>query len=96
MEQLTHEQAIAFSNSGIYEDMTDRQIAEFQIEQDFLCMPFSVFHKAMEQTLGRPVYTHEFGFVEHLKKELYGEKAPASIDEIINLIPEEKRIIIGL
>ena len=74
MKQLTKEQAIAFAENKCYENMTYRQIAEFQMEQDKLCMPFGVFHEAMEKTLGRPVFTHEFAFREELRKELYGEK----------------------
>jgi hypothetical protein len=26
-----------------------------------VCCPFSEFHEAVEERLGRPVYTHEFG-----------------------------------
>ena len=47
MKQLTKEQAIAFAENNCYENMTYRQIAEFQMEQDRLCMPFGVFHEAM-------------------------------------------------
>lgn len=61
MEQLTKEQAIAFCENKCYEGMTSRQIAEFQMEQDRLCMPFGVFHKAITEALGRPVFTHELG-----------------------------------
>lgn len=90
MKQLTREQAIAFYNNKCYEDMNYRQMAEFQIEQDLLCMPFDLFHEAMEKTLGRPVYTHEFAFREELKKELNGEKPAPTFEEICNLIPKEK------
>lgn len=77
MEQLTREQAIAFAENKSYVGMTYRQIAEFQMEQDRLCMPFEVFHKALEQTLGRPVFTHELANRERLRKELFGEKRTA-------------------
>lgn len=97
MKQLTEEQAKAFYNSKAYETMTARQIAKFQMEQDRLCMPFDVFHKAMEDTLGRPVFTHEFGLNrDGLRKELRGEKDAPTFEEIVNLIPAEKRIIIGI
>ena len=92
MKQLTKEQAIAFGENN--EGMTARQIAEFQMEQDLLCMPFDVFHKAMEETLGRPVFTHEFAFRDSLRKELLGEKPSPTFEEIINLIPEQKRVLI--
>lgn len=97
MKQLTKEQAIAFAENKCYEGMTYRQIAEFQIEQDKLCMPFGIFHEAIEKTLGRPVFTHEFWFNrEGLKKELYGEKEPPTFEEICALIPKEKLILIEL
>lgn len=97
MKQLTEEQAIVFCENKLYEGMTSRQIAEFQLLQDRLCVPFDVFHKAIEDALGRSVFTHEFGLnYDGLIKELYGEKEPPTLDEIINLIPEEKRILIKL
>ena len=97
MKQLTKEQAIAFCENRLYDGMTARQIAEFQMEQDRLCMPFDVFHKAITEALGRPVYTHEFGLNrEGLLKELRGEKEPPTLEEIINLIPEDKRILIQI
>ena len=96
MKQLTKEQAIAFAENKCYENMTYRQIAEFQMEQDKLCMPFDVFHEAIEKTLDRPVFTHEFAFREELRKELYGEKEPPTFEEICALIPQEKLIVIKL
>lgn len=97
MEQLTKEQAIAFCENKCYEGMTSRQIAEFQMEQDRLCMPFGVFHKAITEALGRPVFTHELGLnYDGLRKELYGEKEPLTLEEIINLIPEDKRMVIHI
>ena len=96
MKQLTKEQAIAFCENKCYEGMSYRQIAEFQIEQKLLCMPFGVFHEAIEKTLGRHVSTHEFAFADELRKELYGEKEPPTFEEIVGLIPKEKLIIIKL
>ena len=96
MKQLTKEEAIAFYENKLYEGMTHRQIAEFQMEQDKLCVPFDLFHEAMEEALGRPVYTHEFAFRDELRKELYGEKPAPTLEEIINLIPEGKRMIIKI
>lgn len=95
MKQLTKEQAIAFGENKYYEGWSARQIAEFQLEQDLLCIPFDIFHKAITEALGRPVYNHELGLNrEELKKELNGEKEPATLEEILDLIPEDKRIII--
>ena len=94
---MTPEQAIELSKTNFWEKMTPREIATFQMFEDRLCMPFSVFHKAIEKTLGRPVFTHEFGLnAEGLRKELMGEAPMPTLEEIINLIPKEKRIVISV
>lgn len=77
------------------EPMTHRQRAEFQMAARLLCMPFSVFHEALEKTLGRPVYTHEIGLDWNgLVDELFGKRKPPTLSEIINLVPEDKRILV--
>lgn len=98
MKQVTKEQAIKIAKSKVWESWTDEQITRFQLFQNRLCLPFSRFHEAVEKVLGRPVYTHEFGTegVVGLKKEYLGVKKAPTFEEIINLIPEEKRIIIKL
>jgi hypothetical protein len=95
MEQLTEEQAINFAKSGLWESWTHEQIVRFQLFQDKLCMNFSRFNEAIEKVLNRPVYTHEFAYPEELKKEFLGEKEPPTMQDIIELIPAEKTIIIG-
>jgi hypothetical protein len=95
--QITKEQAIEFYKSGAWKDMNLRQRAGFQILQDKLCMPFDVFHEAVEKTLDRPVYTHEFGLNrDGLIAELFEGKKPPTLQEIIEMIPAEKRIIISV
>lgn len=94
MNQLTKEQAIAFAESKVYESWTPRQIVDFQLFQDRLCIPLDVFHRAMEKVLNRPVYTHEFINMERLVEEYKGEKPAPTLEEIMELIPEEKRMII--
>ena len=92
---MTREQAVALYDSGFWKDMTDRERATFQLFEDRLCMPFDVFHEAVEKTLGRPVFTHEFGpGADGLRSELIGEKAAPTFDEILSLIPEGKRVIV--
>lgn len=95
MKQLTKEEAIAFYENKLYEKMSPKERAQFQLVQDKLCMPFDVFHEAVEEALGRPVWTHEFAFNrEGLIKELNGDQEPPTFEEIINLIPEDKRVIV--
>ena len=97
MSALTKEQAVQLASSRFWESLTPRQIAEFQLHEPLLCMPFGVFHEAVEMALGRSVWTHEFGLaLDGLKRELMGEKPAPSFDEILALIPEEKRIVVNL
>jgi len=95
MEQLTKEQAIEFYDSGAWKNMTSKERAAFQLEQDLLCMPFGEFHKAVEEALGRPVWTHEFGLNrDGLRDELAGKVGAPSFAEIISMLPAEKTTII--
>lgn len=97
MTQLTKEQAIKAYESQIWLDMTDQQIAEAQLFQDRLFVPFDVFHKAVEVTLGRPVYTYEFGLDRAgLQKEFLGQRPTPSFEDVIGLIPKEKLLVINL
>lgn len=92
---ITKDQAIALAETEFWKEMTPRQIAEFQMEARLLCMPFAVFHKAVEEALGRPVWTHEFAFPE-LRAELLGNKPAPTWEEILDLIPAEKRVVLDL
>ena len=98
MKQLTKEQAILFSKNQIWAEWSNDEIVKLQLFQDKLCIPFSRFHEAINKVLGRPVYTHEFTTSNHknLIKEYLGEKEAPTLEEIINLIPKEKRIILKL
>lgn len=94
--QLTKEQAIAFHESQQYSSMDAEQIVRFQLFQKRLCMPFDIFHEAIEKVLKRPVYTHEFAYRDNLILEYLGEKPTPTLEEIIDLIPADKRLVIGL
>ena len=92
---MEREQAQRLYESKFWEDLTYRQRAEFQLLERRLCMPFSVFQEAVEKCLNRPVMTHEFGLDrEGLIAELFYGKEPPTLDEIIELIPAAKRIVI--
>ena len=94
---MREEEAIALYDSKFWEEMNFKERAIFQINEPLLCMPFSVFHEAVEKTIGRPVFTHEFGLnIEGIKSEIMEGKAPPTFEEIINLIPKEKRILIAI
>lgn len=70
--KLTKEQAKKFAESYEWKDWSSAQIALFQLQQERLCFPWNVFHAAVEESLGRPVMTHEFTGKnwDNLKREL--------------------------
>jgi uncharacterized FlaG/YvyC family protein len=94
MKQLTEKEAISIAESKIWEKWTNEEIVRFQLFQDRLCMNFSRFHEAMEKVLNRSIYTDEFGYRDKLVEEYLGIKEAPTFEEIINLIPKEKQIII--
>jgi hypothetical protein len=92
---MTKEQAIKLYESKFWESMNYHERAQFQLFEPLLCMPFGVFHEAVEKCLNRPVFTHEFGLnIKGLQKEFLGENPKPSFEDIVNLIPEDKRVII--
>ena len=96
MRELTRKQAVELYESGFWEPLSYEERAKFQMLNELLCMPFEVFHEAIEKYLGRPVWTHEFGLNrEGLMEEVFAGAAPPSLEEIIDLIPKEKRLIVG-
>jgi len=96
MKQVDEKTAIALFESGWWRNLSTEKIVEFQLFQTRLCMPFSKFHAAIETALGRPVFAHEFGLnIEGIRREFLGEKSAPSMDEILGLIPEDKRIVIS-
>ena len=90
--QLTKEQALSLYESKFWEGMIDREIALFQLCAYTLCMPWDVFHSAIEKALGREVYSHEFKDFESLREELLGNQSPPTQQEILDLIPPSKLI----
>lgn len=94
---MTKDQALALAESKFWEPMSFRERATFQLFEPLLCMPFDVFHEAVEKALDRPVFMHEFGLNwEGLKSELIGESPKPSLEQILDLIPAEKRIVVGI
>lgn len=93
---MTEQQAIALFDSRFWETMTFVERATFQLHEKRLCMPFGIFHEAVEKTLGRPVFTHEFAWKDDLVKELLGSKPAPTFEEIVSLIPAEKRMIVSV
>lgn len=60
--EMTEKEALELYDNKFYEKMNYKERALFQLTAERLCMPFDVFHEAVEKTLERPVFTHEFAF----------------------------------
>lgn len=59
-------------------------------------MNFGDFQKAMQDALGRSVWTHEFAEPQLLYDELMGDREPPTFGDILELIPAEKRIVVRI
>jgi len=90
---MTKKKAIQLAESGWWKDAVPEAIVSFQLFEQRLCMPFDEFHKAVETVLGRPVWTHEFATPEQLQQEFLKQKPKPTMEDIIALIPSDKRII---
>ena len=92
---ITADQAIALAATKWWEGRDPRDVALFQLENRLLCMPFDVFHQAIEAALDRPVWTHEMAMGwDGLVAELRGDRGSPSFAAIMELIPADKRIIV--
>ena len=90
MDQLTEEEAILMYKTEFWKTQSHRERAEFQIQQKRLCMPFYIFHQAMEDSLGRIVSTLEFGLsTQQLKDELFNGSAPLSFELVLERFKEK-------
>lgn len=91
---MTRENALKLAGTKFWEKLSDYKIVKFQLFTEKLCMPFDIFHKALEKVLKRPVYTHEFAYADSLRAEFLGKKKSPTFQEILDLIPQEKRILV--
>ncbi len=93
---MTEDQAKRLDESKFWENMSYRDKVTFQLFEDRLCMPFNVFLTALKESLGREVFLHELksANIHNIEAEFLDGKNPPTPQEIIDLIPEEKRIII--
>lgn len=92
-EILTTEQAVSLSKSEFWLKMDNYEIALFQLSFEQLCMPWNIFHEAVEKALRRKVYSHEFQNLNHLREELLENKPTPTRAEILSLIPSENWFI---
>ena len=97
MNQLSKKEAKKLYDSEEWKQWDKTVLASFQLKQDRLCVPFDVFHEAIEKLLDRPVFTHEFAFRDSLIKEAEGKIGKATFDDVLNKIPKhllDKTIVV--
>ena len=94
MEEITKELAYIIAESEVWRNWSDEEIVEFQLIHNRLCIPFGVFHGAVEKVLGRRVWIHEFGWnYDGLVEEFFGMRQKPDFRSILDLIPENKRYV---
>lgn len=73
----------------------DEREAEMRTLDGPLEVPFSLLHGRIEELVGRPVFTHEMALNwEGLCREARWEAPGSTLADVIELIPEEKRIVL--
>lgn len=93
---MTKDQALQLFELEWWSRVSDEVAVAFQLYENRLCMPFDRFHAAVEKVLGRGVFTHEFAQIERLREEHKGQRSKPTFEEILGLIPESKRIVVGV
>ena len=91
---LTREQAIEIYQSGQWEEWSLEQRAYFQIRTERLCMPFDKFQEAVQEVLGRSVWTHEFAQPENLIAEMEGILPAPTWEQIIEPIKDKMILVV--
>jgi hypothetical protein len=91
---MNREQAIELANSK-WLGVSYYDCALFQLCEERPCMPLDVYQEALSNALGHPVLTHELEFRERLKQELVGERDDPTLNELINLLPPDKRYVLA-
>lgn len=88
-EQLNRAQATALYDSQFWRFLNAEERAYFQLNVDRLCMPFLVFHQAVEICLNRRVGAGEYLRPRALLRELTGNRPTPPVEEILNLVPRD-------
>lgn len=74
-------EAAVFYDTQWWEGQEPMDIVDFQLYEPRLCMPFDLFHAAVEKVFGRPVWTHEFANSTRLQEEFERRRAGAEPEQ---------------
>jgi hypothetical protein len=86
---MDREEAIKLGKTEWWKEASPKQIVDFQLYEDRLCMPFSEYQKAIEKVLGRPVFTHEFAIPENLQREYEGKDPKPTLEETLRWLQQK-------
>jgi hypothetical protein len=91
---MNREEALVKVNTKWWEERTDKEIVDFQLYEDRLCLPFSIFHASIEKVLNRSVWTHEFADMKGLQAEYEGKRSPETnpLDSLERILGRSKVI----
>ena len=76
--------------------MSGEERAHEMTTREKLEVPFELIHKRIEDLVGRPVFTHEMGLNWAGLIEEARTREHSTFEEVIELIPEEKRVIVQI
>jgi len=95
-KELSEKDALKIFHSKVWKEWTHEEIVRFQLFEERLCVPFHLYHKAIEKVLDRNVWTHEFVYLKRLQEEYLGKRKKPTIQDNINLLPKDNQIILNL
>lgn len=95
-DEMTLQEANTMLESKWWINKSNDEITKRQLFNDRLIMPWGLFHTAVEKSLGRGVYSHEFARPENLRKEFLGLADAPSMQDILDQIPKEKLVIVKI
>jgi len=78
MKKLNRKEAVSFYEQKSYSDLSDKEKALLQLQQEHMCMPMSIFMNAVSNVLGRDVEPTELSINrEAILIEILEDEAPA-------------------
>ncbi len=87
--RLNRDQAVALYDSEFWRYLNAEERACFQLTVGRLCMPFLIFHQAVELCLNRRVTAAEYLRPRLLLNELTGNLPAPPIEDILSLVPQD-------
>lgn len=94
-QRLTRVQAIALYDSEFWRFLNAEERACFQLTEERLCMPFPVFHEAVEICLERPVAPGEYLWPARLLSEIKSDAPALRIEHILEILPPGERPLLA-